>query len=161
MIVVGLNAENLLRWRSLSLVELPAEGVIGISGDNETGKTAVGEILCFALFGRTYALGPEALGQLVRWGAGRGAVSLVFISADQRYEVSRQVDTEGLQSARLTRAGGGEPLARGADAVDAHLRRLLGFGFDEYLETFYLAQREIVTTEMQQCIQQHGTVACR
>lgn len=147
MIVASLHAENLLRWRTLSLADLPGEGVIGISGDNETGKTAIGEILCFALFGRTYAVGPEALGQLVRWGTGRGAVSLVFTRADQPYEVSRQVDTQGLQSARLTRAGGGEPLARGADAVDAHLRRLLGFGFEEYLETFYLAQREITTPQ--------------
>jgi len=143
VIVRSLEAENLLCYRRLRLAELPQRGLIGVSGDNESGKSAIGEILCFALFGRSYALGTAEIGTLVRWGAPRGSVTLVFAADGQDYEVRRQVEAAGEQSARLSLRGSTEPLARGCDDVAGRLAALLGFGFDELLETFYLAQREL------------------
>lgn len=143
MIIRSLEAEDLLCYRRLRLADLPPRGLIGVSGDNETGKSAIGELLCFALFGRTYALGPDRIAALVRWGAPRGSLVLVVTAHGQDYEIRRRVERDGEQSARLGLAGAAEPLARGSDAVAERLSALLGFGLEPYLETFYLAQREL------------------
>lgn len=143
MIIRSLEAEDLLCYRRLRLADLPPRGLIGVSGDNETGKSAIGELVCFALFGRTYAVGSDRIAALVRWGAPRGSLVLVLAAHGQDYEIRRQIERDGEQSARLALAGAAEPLARGADAVAERLSALLGFGFEQYLETFYLAQREL------------------
>ncbi len=146
MIILGLYAENLLKYRALRLDELPEQGVIAVSGDNESGKSAIGEIICFALFGRTYALPPEDLRKLVRWGASHGQVTLRFCTKDRELEIVRQLDRGGDQSAKLFDCERPEePLARGLDPVNEQMERMLGFDFEEYIETFYLAQREVTT----------------
>jgi exonuclease SbcC len=146
VIIRGLQAENLLKYRILRLDELPERGVIAVSGENETGKSAIGEIICFALFGRTYALPAKDLRKLVRWGAIQGGVGMKFSAKDQELEVIRHLYRGGEQSARLVPVGQPEePVARGVDAVNEHLEQILGYDFDEYIDTFYLAQREITT----------------
>ena len=146
MIIQGIQAERLHKYQSLSLTDLPERGIIAVSGDNETGKSAIGEIICFALFGRTYVLADDRIGKLVHWGAAQGAVTLRFRSGGRTYEAIRHLARDGEQSARLLcPEASSAPLARGNDAVTAEIRRLLGYGFDEFVETFYLAQREITT----------------
>ncbi len=146
MIIRSLQAENLRKYRTLRLDELPEQGVIAVSGDNETGKSAIGEIICFALFGRTYSLAAGDLGKLVRWGAIRGRVVLRFTAKDQELEIIRQLDRSGEQSARvILRDQPQEPVARGLGAVNEYLERTLGYDFEEYIDTFYLAQQEITT----------------
>jgi exonuclease SbcC len=146
MIILSLQAENLLKYRSLRLNELPERGVIAVSGDNETGKSAIGEIICFALFGRTYSLAAADLRKLVRWGAIQGRVALKFKKNDQELEIMRHLDRGGEQSARLVRHDQPhESIVRGVEAVDAQMERILGYDFDEYINTFYLTQREITT----------------
>jgi len=125
---------------------LPERGIIALSGENESGKSAIGEIICFALFGRTYALADDRIGKLVHWGAGQGAVTLRFKVKEQTYRVVRHLTRNGEQSARLvSNDEPDEPLARGAGAVTEAVERILGYGFEVYTETFYLAQREITT----------------
>ncbi len=145
MIIQRIEAECLHRYRRLRLADLPERGIIALSGDNESGKSAIGEIICFALFGRTYALVEDRIGKLVHWGAGEGAVTLRFRVKGRSYEVSRHLTRDGEQSARLVLVDApDEPLAR-ATAVTDFVTRLLGYGFDDYVETFYLAQREIAS----------------
>ena len=55
MIITSVHAKNVLRYAELKLANLPRRGVIGISGANESGKTTIAEILCLALFGRTFS----------------------------------------------------------------------------------------------------------
>ena len=61
MIITHLSAENLLKYKKLELKNLPREGVITISGQNESGKSTIGETVCFALFGRTFSLADEEI----------------------------------------------------------------------------------------------------
>lgn len=143
MIIQRLEAECLHRYRRLRLGDLPERGIIAISGDNESGKSAIGEIICFALYGRTFSLAEDRIGKLVHWGAGEGALTLRFRVKGRSYEVSRHLTRDGEQSARLVLSDApNEPLARAAGVNEA-ITRLLGYGFDDYVETFYLAQREI------------------
>jgi len=149
MIIRSLLGENLLKYRYLRLDELPERGVIAVSGDNESGKSAIGEIICFALFGRTYSLAADDLRKLVRWGASQGRVVLKFSVKDQELVVIRQLERGGEQSARLLAHNNQsqEPVVRGVEAVNAHMEQMLGYDFDEYIDTFYLAQREITTPQ--------------
>jgi exonuclease SbcC len=146
MIIDDLWAENVLKYAKLELNDIPTSGLVGISGDNESGKSSIGETMCFALFGRTFSLAPSDLPKLIRWGETRCMVGLVFTAADgRRYRVVRYLDADGSHGARLTEAGGEEPLARGSSAVQQALEQIIGFGYSEFVESFYLAQREITT----------------
>jgi exonuclease SbcC len=146
VIIQRLQAEQLHKYRRLRLTELPEQGIIAVSGDNETGKSGIGEIICFALFGRTYVLSDERIGKLVHWGASQGSVRLRFRAAGRNYEIIRHLEHDGRQSARLLcPEESSEPLVRGGDPVTEAMQRILGYGFNEYIETFYLAQREITT----------------
>ncbi len=145
MIILHIKAECLHRYRRLRLADLPERGIIALSGDNESGKSAIGEIICFALFGRTFSLAEDRIGRLVHWGSGEGAVTLRFRVKGRNYEVSRHLARDGEQSARLVLVDAPDgPLAR-ATGVTKAITRLIGYGFDDFVETFYLAQREIVS----------------
>ncbi|MEJ2575220.1 MAG: AAA family ATPase, partial [Gammaproteobacteria bacterium] len=145
MIIRSVHAVNVLKYAELTLVDLPSRGLIAISGPNESGKSSIGETLCFGLFGRTFSLGPEQLGKIVRWGANDCSVSVTFEIDGQAYELSRFLDRDGHHSARLSRLGEAEPMVRGVAAVGEKLSELLGYEFEEFVESFYLAQREITT----------------
>ena len=145
MIIRNIRATNVLKYTELSLQDLPAAGLIAISGPNESGKSTVGETVCFALFGRTFSLSQQDLQKVIRWGENDCSVSVEFEINGQSYELSRYLDRDGNHSARLSRDGEGEPMVRGVDNVAAKLFELLGYEFNEFIESFYLAQREITT----------------
>jgi len=144
MIITRIDASNILKYKRLAL-NLPEQGLIAISGQNESGKSSIGEAVCFALFGRTFSIGPDDLHKVVRWGENHCAVTLQFKVGDQRYELSRFLDRDGNHSAKLSLSGHDEPFARGIPQVDEVLLELLGFEYEQFVESFYLAQREITT----------------
>jgi exonuclease SbcC len=146
VIIDRLEAKNLLKYASLTLEDLPERGLIAISGRNESGKSSIGEAICFALYGRTFSLGLDDGEKIIRWGANQCSVQLRFRIDGEGYEVSRSLDDEGNHSARLSRSAAPDAaLARGAEAVENALHGLLGYDFEEFVESFYLAQREITT----------------
>ena len=145
MIIERIHAINLLKYAELKLEKLPQEGLIAISGLNESGKSTIGETVCFALFGRTFSLGFAETDKILRWGELQCSATLGFQVEGVRYELSRFLDREGNHSAKLTRAGDQQPCARGVTDVADAVLQLLGFEFEEFIESFYLAQREITT----------------
>jgi exonuclease SbcC len=146
MIITSIAAENLLKYSRLELKELPEAGVIAISGQNESGKSTIGESICFALFGRTFSLTEKELEKAIRWGGTDCQVTLTFRTADDsHYQLHRSMDKGGNHGVRLSRMEEEEPICSGKQQVGAALNRLLGYGFDEFIESFYLAQREITT----------------
>lgn len=141
MIIRRLQSENILRFKKLDLDDLPAAGPILITGPDEAGKSALLEILCLALFGRSANLADEAVAKAVRWGAEQGSIQLDFSLDDHTaYTLIRHFDNQGGQDALLKRSGEETPLAHGAESVDATLATLLGFGFETYIDTLYLTQ---------------------
>jgi DNA repair exonuclease SbcCD ATPase subunit len=143
MIIQSIHAQNVLKYRRLRLDRLPERGLIGISGDNESGKTAIVETACFALFGRTFSLAPEAITKVIRWGEPCGSVDLTFTAQDGvSYVINRQIDSENRQSARLTRVEGTQLVAKGLKSVLDALTEICGFDYGEFVETLYLAQRD-------------------
>jgi exonuclease SbcC len=146
MIITHITADDLLKYTHLELTEIPRHGVITISGQNESGKSTIGESVCFALFGRTFSLADDEIIRVIRWGEARCSVRLGFSVAGLDYEIARFLDNEGNHGARLYLAGEEEhPLAKGVTAVNEAMYELLGYQFEEFVESFYLAQREITT----------------
>jgi exonuclease SbcC len=145
MIIDRIRAQNVLKYAELD-IELAERGLIAISGQNESGKSSIGETLCFALFGRTFSIPPEEITKVVRWGENHCNVTLEFRVEDQAYLLSRFLDRDGNHSAKLARAEDPEePVARGLGPVSEALFAILGFEYAEFIESFYLAQREITT----------------
>jgi exonuclease SbcC len=145
MIIVSIRAQNVLRYAELS-IDLAERGLIAISGQNESGKSSIGETLCFALFGRTFSVPPEDLRRVVRWGEDDCSVTIEFAVEDTHYLLSRFLDRDGNHSAKLARVDDPEnPVARGVSAVGDALFKIVGYAYDEFVESFYLAQREITT----------------
>lgn len=146
MIINSLRARNILKYASLELEDVPKEGIIAISGENESGKSSIGEAICFALFGRTFSQDEAHLNKVLRWGENRCSVILEFTVDGTRYQLGRFLDRDGNHGARLALADDpDETLARGAPAVADRLFEILGYDFDQFVESFYLAQREITT----------------
>ena len=149
MIIHRIKAENVLKYTSLTLNDLPAKGLIAITGPNESGKSTIGETLCFGLFGRTFSLDYDDLEKVIHWRQTHCSVEIDFTASDgERYSVERFLDDSGNHSARLTKADAGkddEPLARGVEKVADRIYELIGYEYEEFIESFYLAQREITT----------------
>lgn len=146
MIIRRIFSENFLKYRKLELSNLPTKGLITVGGANESGKSSIGETLCFGLFGRTFTLELDEPDKLIRWGESRCTVTIEFEGRDgQIYEVARYLDNEGGYGARLVHAEFGQVLAKGAVEVDRRITELVGYGYDEFIESFYLAQRELTT----------------
>jgi DNA repair protein SbcC/Rad50 len=149
VIIQSLTAENILKYRRLDLRDLPEHGLIAISGQNESGKSTIGETICFALFGRTFSLDQDEINKLILWGENRCSVTMTFREQDgESFSITRSLDMEGNQSARLWRlADPDNPMATGKEAVDKALFALTAYGYDEFIESFYLAQREITSPQ--------------
>jgi len=143
MIITRLAATNLLKHARLVLSHVP-DGLIAVSGPNESGKTSVVEAICFALFGRTFSRGPERIGQIIRWGESSCSVELEFKGVgDSSYTVKRSLDARGTHAAALHRTGKEVPMATGPQAVNDEIVKVCGFDFPQYLDSVYLAQLEI------------------
>lgn len=142
MIIKRLVAENILKYRRLELSDLPVRGRIAISGPNESGKTAIGETICLALFGRTFSLRPEQLTKAIRWGEFRGSILLEFTGRDeQEYILIREIDCDGDHTVRLYRIIERDPYSLAQ--LTQNVTDIIGFGYDRFVDSFYLAQREI------------------
>lgn len=145
MIINKIRAQNVLKYEKLS-IDLAEKGLIAISGQNESGKSSIGETVCFALFGRTFSIAPDEIGKVIRWGENHCSVTLEFAVEGRQYHLSRFLDRDGNHSAKLSKAGfEDDPIARGVQSVSEALFGILGFEYEEFVESFYLAQREITT----------------
>ena len=146
MIITSVHAKNVLRYAELKLTNLPRRGVIGISGANESGKTTIAEILCLALFGRTFSHAEDDFQKNIKWGEFSASVTVGFLAKDQhRYLMTRSFDADGNHLAQLRREGEDEPFVRGAAAVSENVAQLCGFTYQRFIDSFYLAQRNIAS----------------
>jgi exonuclease SbcC len=149
MIINSIKANNVLKYNELNLANIPEQGLIAISGPNESGKSTIGETVCFALFGRTFSLDVADSIKVIRWGETHCSAQLEFTPKDgKRYCLDRFLDDAGNHSARLSLVASGsneEPIARGVEQVADKVYALIGYEFEEFVESFYLAQREITT----------------
>jgi DNA repair exonuclease SbcCD ATPase subunit len=151
VIVRDLRVEGFMRYERLELVDLP-RGVIGVVGENEAGKTTIGEAIAFALFGRTIRTEGTDPTQAIHWEKDelKTKITIEVAGQPQPLVIERRVARTGEVEARLT-SGEGEgatPIAAHVIADDpaevaAKLHQLLGLDFSTFRYSFYVAQHEL------------------
>lgn len=143
MILKRIQGTHFQRYRELAILSLPERGLIGVVGENESGKSTIGDAVTFALFGRTFRVGPDRLKDVIHWQSDSASIKVAFAPGDGReYEVLREVDREDTNFAQLTELSSGQVVARGVGKVQRKLDRLIGFGFEEFRHSFHLGQKE-------------------
>ncbi|MHC4391241.1 MAG: AAA family ATPase [Planctomycetota bacterium] len=155
MIIRRLTAEGFLRYESLSLQDLPAGGLVAILGDNESGKTTIGECIAFTLFGESVRSHETDVSQLVGWDQTEARCALEFTVSGRTLRITREIDREGAHRATLSEGpaaaypyndedatGEYELIAQGPDEVAQTLKETTGLDFSTFRKTLYLAQQE-------------------
>jgi DNA repair exonuclease SbcCD ATPase subunit len=155
MILRSIRAEGFMKYESLELTDLPL-GAIAIEGENEAGKTTIGEAVAFALFGRTVRTEETDPAQAIHWDSDHGSTTIEFELRDTDgtgdpalahrqsgvYKLERRIERAGAVEARLF-APNGQLLASSPREVAKALPRVLGFSFPEFRYSFYVAQKEL------------------
>jgi exonuclease SbcC len=67
MIIKGIHAKNFMQYEELNIENIPQKGIIGIFGDNESGKSTIGEAISFALFGVTTKASKGEKDKILSW----------------------------------------------------------------------------------------------
>lgn len=149
MIINSLKADNFLKYSQLQLENIPKEGVVAISGGNESGKTSIGEAISFALFGRTFAIDFDKISRVIKWGEKTCEVSMNFEVSGKEYKVDRQVDQQGCCSVKLHKTKDGDEIliAEGNAPVSDAIAEILDYSYAEFIESYYLVQRDIPLPE--------------
>ena len=144
MLIQSLNAQNFRKYQQLNVKDLPKNGVITVSGLNESGKSSIGEAICFALFGRTFSLSGTAISKLIRWESDSAEVVLTLSNQKgESYTIQRTIDSEGNSTANLTLVKGNKIVARGTHDTDKAIHELLGYSFSTFTDSFYLVARDL------------------
>ncbi len=145
MIILNIYARNFMKYEELRIRDIPRKGIVGIIGDNESGKSTILEVITCSIFGRTVKVSEDSIVRLIHWRGSEMEMRLGFELDDQQYRVWRRYDREGGKEAILYRIVDDreEILTEGLGPVDSHLRGLFPIEFEVYRQSFYLGQKEL------------------
>lgn len=143
MIIHALHARHFMRFREFELEDLPDQGLIGIFGDNECGKSSVGELICFCLFGRTTRAPDGEPDRIIRWGEPECEASLRFSVGETTYRIIRHLKSDGSQNGRLVNVTTDTLITPEAEDIENKITELLNYGFKEFRYSTYVAQNEV------------------
>ncbi len=145
MIVRAIYLRNFLRFVELSLSQIPADGVIGIVGENESGKSTILEGICFSLYGRTVKVTENEVVRLIHWRSSELETRLDFLVGTDCYRVVRHYDRHGGRRALLYSLNNESEVlvCEGLDEVDAKIESLVRISFPVFCNSFYLGQKEL------------------
>jgi len=143
MIIRSIRAENFMKFSSLNLSGLPARGIVGIEGPNESGKTTIGEVILFAFFGKTRTTLETSVSRLIHWGTDYLSVEVEF-SVPERgdFLIYREIDRYGTNFVKVVHLATRSEVAAGNVKVSEFLSRVLKFDFFEFHQSFYHDQRQ-------------------
>lgn len=144
MIIKGIHAKNFMQYEELNIENIPRKGIIGIFGDNESGKSTIGEAISFALFGATTRASKGEKDKVISWnGAKSCSVEMLFEINGHDYSIYRKIKRKGSPEVRLKGIKRNKALSVTARETDAKISQILGFGFKEFRYSTYVAQKEL------------------
>jgi len=138
MRLISLKLENFRQHADTEIV-FPAEGLTGILGANESGKSTVVEAIEWILFGARATRGTV---KSIRW---TGAVGRQIARGELVFEVGGAVyrckRTEN--DATLKIEGRAAPIASSLTGVDSMVPQILGMDLDEFAATYLCRQKDL------------------
>lgn len=147
MIILALRGENFMKFRRLRLESLPRRGLLGLEGENEAGKSTIGELIQFALFGKTLSSTEGSVLDLIHWDQDHCTVELDFevteAGTQTRYRIWREIDRYGTNFARLLNLTERTEVASGIMQAQEQMDRLIRFEFNDFCRSFYLSEEAV------------------
>jgi len=145
--LVSLQAQNFKKLKLAKPLQL-SEGIILITGLNESGKSTILDAVLYALFGRV--IRPSKMpsnDDIISYGNGEAQVRLEFDIGENRYRVVREVHKTRPNRATLVEVkpnGTTKTLANSVKDVTAEIERLLGgITYDEIVASSVVAQKDL------------------
>ena len=147
MRLISLYANNFKKLKIIKPISFP-EGIILISGLNESGKSTLLDAILYALFGRM--IRPRAMpsnDDILAYGTDKSTVILRFSIEDRTFEVKREIFRKSPNKAGLVEVfsdGVQKLLASGHRSVTSEIEKLLGgITFDEIVASNVVAQKDL------------------
>jgi len=129
-----------MKFRELDLRDIPEKGLIGIIGENEAGKSTIGEAISFGLFGECTRGDISHLDNILFWGEEEGFVQVKANFGNEQFTLSRRFSSNGV-SLRIRNETLGTDLDEAG--VDEFYRSRLKLSFKEFRYSSYVAQKEL------------------
>jgi exonuclease SbcC len=145
--LVSLQAQNFKKLKIAKPLQL-SDGIILITGLNESGKSSILDAILYALFGRVIRPSKMPSNEdIISYGSGEAQVRLDFSIGDRTYRVIREVHKTRPNRAVLYEVGPGEKnrnLANSVKDVTAQIEQLLGgITYDEIVASSVVAQKDL------------------
>src|SRR5436853_1238858 len=145
--LVSLQAQNFKKLKLAKPLPL-SEGIILITGLNESGKSTILDAVLYALFGRVIRPSKMPSNEdIISYGNGEAQVRLEFDIGENRYRVVREVHKTRPNRATLVEVrpnGTTKTLASSVKDVTAEIERLLGgITYDEIVASSVVAQKDL------------------
>ncbi len=124
------------------------QGILAISGPNESGKSSIFEAILFALFGRTHKAPMGQKDRLINYDAEKTFVRLVFELEGTNYRITRQIHSgtrpSQAQLHKIDSSGQASILATGVTNVDKEISTLLnGISLADLLASNIVLQKDL------------------
>lgn len=123
------------------------EGILAISGPNESGKSSIFEAILFAFFGRTHKAPLGQKDRLINYDAEKLFVRLFFEVEGTQYRITRQIHRKRPSTAQLhkiAQSGQTSLLATGVKNVEAEISTLLnGVDLNDLLASNIVLQKDL------------------
>jgi len=143
LIISSLKADNFMRFDKFELKSVPERGLTGIFGDNECGKSTIGELICFCMFGRTTKADGGEPSKIIKWGQDTCTCEITFISGNETFRIMRRLSADGTKDGRMVNLTNGKVPASTYDQIEARVTELLGYSFKEFRYSMFIAQKEL------------------
>jgi exonuclease SbcC len=145
--LVSLQAQNFKKLKLAKPLQL-SEGIILITGLNESGKSTILDAVLYALFGRVIRPSKMPSNEdIISYGNGEAQVRLEFDIGENRYRVVREVHKTRPNRATLVEVkpnGTTKGLANSVKDVTAEIERLLGgITYNEIVASSVVAQKDL------------------
>jgi exonuclease SbcC len=140
MIIKSLYCKNFMKFRELDLREIPDKGLIGIIGENEAGKSTIGEAISFGLFGKCTRGDVQHLGDIIFWGEAEGFVQVKVNFGNEQFILSRNFSSDGISLVIRNETLGSDLDEEG---IQEFFRDRLKLSFKEFRYSSYVAQKEL------------------
>ncbi len=146
MLIHSLQLTNFKKYANLLIDDIPEQGVIKVGGKNESGKTSIGEAVCFALFGRTFLNEKKNAKRLIRWDEREMSVSVVLKDEEgEHFNISRTINDNALSSIRIVRLSDDHVLSNSVSESEKIISDLLGYDYETFVDSFCMVQRELTS----------------
>jgi exonuclease SbcC len=117
------------------------EGLIGVFGKNESGKSTIGDAISVSLFGLRPNT-PYKKNEIVTWGKDKSNLSLEF-ETDVLYRVERSLGNKSRASLQKQDNGKWVTLANTIKTVDNQVQDILGLDYKSFKNSIFIAQNDL------------------